>query len=832
MAYDDIINAAGQQYGIDPDLLRAQMMRESQGNPKAVSPKGALGLMQLMPGTAQDLGVTNITDPQQNIMGGAKYMRQLIDKYGDLDKAVQAYNMGPTAYDKYASGQRPLPEETSKYLDRVSSTFAELKKGIMPQQISTTTADEWLGQSKPATGGVSTVDAWLGAGTTPQPVQQAQTAPVQQQAAPAQRSAYDELARQVGLTARAGVTGITGLPNMVGDATNSLINMGIGGINKLAGTNIPQLQMPSEVTQRAMNAAGIPQPENATEQVVQDVAGAMTGAGGQIGAGRALANQGTGVLSRVGNVLATAPGMQITGAAGGAAGQGIAREEGAGPMGQIGAALVGSAIPVVAGSIVTNALRNSATYKPKPVTPENVTEVVEKAVRNVANEAGPVASVPIEQRMALASQLQKQPTADPKAILRQMDFQELGLDPTLGQLTRDASQYARERNIRGVAGVGDPLLARMSQQNNQLQEIIGNIRGEPLEPYQAGAVVSKALGAIDEGLRQGVTAAYAKARADTGKDLNVPLSGLAQDFASVVKDFGDKVPSGVRNNFAELGVTGGTQRKTFTIEDADKLLKVINDNYGSDKATNTALGRLAQSVKGAVLDADPKGGPFAEPVKLARQRFQMQEAIPSLKAAAEGTTAPDDFVKRFIVGGKTEEVQRLANLLKEQAPDAYYVARQQIGNEISRGAFGTNVTGDKLFSPDRYAETLRKIGSSKMGAFFSPAEIDTINRVGRVGAYINSFPSASPVNTSNTAAAVATMMGRIPDAIESVPVPGSRLLGNLVRASTKGIEERQFVDQALRPDVKSLGKKLTPQEAELAAKLLLQPAVRVPVAKP
>src|SRR5437868_135939 len=128
MAYDDIINAAGQQYGIDPDLLRAQMMRESQGNPKAVSPKGAFGLMQLMPGTAQDLGVTNIADPQQNIMGGAKYMRQLIDKYGDLDKAVQAYNMGPAAYDKYAAGQRGLPEETAKYLDRVSSTFAELKK--------------------------------------------------------------------------------------------------------------------------------------------------------------------------------------------------------------------------------------------------------------------------------------------------------------------------------------------------------------------------------------------------------------------------------------------------------------------------------------------------------------------------------------------------------------------------------------------------------------------------------------------------------------------------------------------------------------------------------
>lgn len=828
--YSAIFQEAARAHNVDPLLLRAAVQVESSGNPNAVSEVGAQGLGQLMPKTAKALGVKNAFDPRENIFGVAKLLDENLTRYGNPEDAILAYHGG--------TDQNNWGPKTRAHLGKVKAEYQKLQGSKMPSTVNTigemganydAFTAYFSGNTQPAAAPANDpFSAYFGSAPTAPVQAQPVAAQVAPQQVPAQRSAFDETARQVGLTGRAAVTGLTALPTMAGDALNSLINMGIGGVNRVAGTNIPQLQMPSAVTQQAMTAAGVPQPQNATERVVQDVASAMSGTGGQFRLGQALMN--VPAAQGVGAALTVAPGAQLAGAAGSAAAGGGVREGGGGTGAQLAAGLAGAAIPVMAGSAATRVL-NRAAIRPAPVTPENLTDTVEKAVKNVANEAGPVASIPLEQRVALGAALQKRPTADPKAMLRQMDFQELGIDPTLGQLTRDASQYARERNIRGVAGVGDPLLARMSQQNNQLQEIVGNIRGEPLEPFQAGSVVSSALGKIDEGLRQGVTTAYTKARADAGKDLNVPLTGLAQDFAKVVRDFGDKVPSGVRNNFAELGVTSGTQRKVFTIEDADKLLKVINDNYGSDKATNTALGRLAQSVKGAVLDADPKGGPFAEPVRLARQRFQMQEAIPSLKAAAEGTTAPDDFVKRFVIGGKTEEVRALANLLKEQAPDAYYIARQQLGNEISRGAFGTNVTGDKLFAPDRYAETLRRIGSAKLGAFFTPAEIDTINRVGRVGAYINSFPSASPVNTSNTAAAVATMVGRIPDAIESLPIPGARLAGNLVRASTKGIEERQFVEQALRPNMKTMKRKLSPQEAELAAKLLLQPAVHVPPVK-
>ena len=828
MAYDDIINAEAQRNQVDPDLVRSMVLQESRGVPTAVSPKGASGLMQLMPATAKDLGVSNIFDPKQNIAGGTKYLRQLIDKYGNVEHAVMAYNMGPGAFDQYQAGQRELPKETAQYGDKVSANFANLKKGIMPQE-NAANVDAWLGKGNAPTGGVQSADAWLGAGAA-QPVA-AQAAPQQ---APAQRTAFDETARQVGLTGRAAVTGLTSLPTMLGDAANSLINFGIGGVNRVAGTNIPQLQMPSEVTQRALNAVGVPQPQNATERVVQDVASAMAGTGGQYRLGQALMKAPAAaapVAAGLGRALTTAPVAQIAGAAGGAAAQGAARENGAGLGGQLTAGLLGSAIPVVGASLATSAVRRmQAPTKFAPITPEQAPDAAANAAKEIARETGTKAST--VNTADLAAALTRNPTADPKALVRQQDFQALGMDGTLGQITRDPAQYARERNIRGAQGVGEPMLSRFAGENNRLQELLNGLRGEPMEPYQAGQVLSNALSSADEGLRQQVTAAYQAARQSTGKDLNVPLQGVAQKYAETLKNFGDKVPSGVQQNFNELGLLSGNQRKVFTMEDADNLSKVINANYSNDPATNKALGQLNQAIKDAVLSADAKGGPFAPAVKLAKARFDLQDAIPALKDAAEGKTSADDFVKRFVANGKIDEVRGMADLLKKTAPDAFKEARNQLGNELNRAAFGANVTGDKLFSPERYAEAVRRIGTAKLGAFFTPDEVADIQRIGRVGAYINSFPSAAPVSTSNSGVVVENLLRRVPNALEHAPVPGAKLIGAALRTATKGMEERQFVENALKADLGKAGNRMTKEQAELASKLRLQPAVRVPAVKP
>ena len=112
------IEAAAQQHGIDPALLKALIRQESNFNPNAVSPAGATGLTQLMPATAQGLGVTDPTNPQQAIEGGAKYLRQQLDRFGGDEKmALAAYNAGPGAVARFG-GVQPYAE-TQSYVQKV-----------------------------------------------------------------------------------------------------------------------------------------------------------------------------------------------------------------------------------------------------------------------------------------------------------------------------------------------------------------------------------------------------------------------------------------------------------------------------------------------------------------------------------------------------------------------------------------------------------------------------------------------------------------------------------------------------------------------------------------
>ncbi|MGL5836873.1 MAG: lytic transglycosylase domain-containing protein [Sphingorhabdus sp.] len=113
--YAPLINAAAQQYGISPALVEAVMWQESRYNPKALSSAGAIGLMQLMPGTARNLGV-NPHDPWQNVFGGAAYLRRQLDRFGNnIPLALAAYNAGPEAVAKY--GGIPPYAETRNYVN-------------------------------------------------------------------------------------------------------------------------------------------------------------------------------------------------------------------------------------------------------------------------------------------------------------------------------------------------------------------------------------------------------------------------------------------------------------------------------------------------------------------------------------------------------------------------------------------------------------------------------------------------------------------------------------------------------------------------------------------
>jgi soluble lytic murein transglycosylase-like protein len=118
--YDAMIDERAAAEGVSPDLVRAVIQAESAFNPHAVSPKGAMGLMQLMPATATELGVHNPFDAAQNIGGGVRYLKRLLSRYDDkVELALAAYNAGPGAVDRY--GQRVPPyQETRDYVKKIT----------------------------------------------------------------------------------------------------------------------------------------------------------------------------------------------------------------------------------------------------------------------------------------------------------------------------------------------------------------------------------------------------------------------------------------------------------------------------------------------------------------------------------------------------------------------------------------------------------------------------------------------------------------------------------------------------------------------------------------
>jgi len=623
-----------------------------------------------------------------------------------------------------------------------------------------------------------------------QPKPNVPAAPV---APPVEMTAWDKLARQAGLFGRSAVHAVTGIPEVVGNGLNSAVNLGISGYNNLTGSHVAPLPMVSTIVDSAADQAHLPRPETTQERVVSD----LTSAAGGINMVRPISTAISKIpeIADYARLLRAHPGAQAVAATGAAGGAAAARETGIGedvwgmnlnPLAQI---LMGGAGAVaggfgsgVAGSVakapvrwVPKVLPDVAEY----VAPGSVRANSPNAAVNGVSQATadmPASLRPTEDASVFPKTegvLKQYPGMIPSAATRYADFLSLGMQgenaPTLGQLSRNPSQWSEEYNLKS-----DPRLAtRFNSQQQFLARVLANTVGSPTEAHTAGDTVGTALRNIDEGMRTKVSDAYRAVRESGKAGAEVDMKGLAQDYAKIKEDFADQIPQGVRSRFESYGLMDGKQTKTFTYKDAENLLQLINEHSGglSTGGTKTALDKLRSAVKTSITQAGTEGDPFSEARALAAQRFALHDSVPALDDVVSGrygkfgdnTWSPERIVRDHITGGTDAGFRNLADLLKaNKYSEAYDTLRSQVGNPLLKSGFGFNPNGDNTGAAARYAEALTRLGSARLSAVYDPTEIDTLKTVGRTLSHTVTPPAGHTANFSHSGIVTTAALERIP----------------------------------------------------------------------
>ncbi len=412
-------------------------------------------------------------------------------------------------------------------------------------------------------------------------------------------------------------------------------------------------------------------------------------------------------------------------------------------------------------------------------------------------------------------------TIDPAALLRQKDFKDLGVEPTLGQVTRDATQFAKERNLRAAPGIGEPLLNRFETQNQKLQSLVAALRGDPSEPYQAGKTISGALSQTDDAMKSQVNSAYTAARDNLGRAAPMDAHAFSTKANLALDEgmLGHYLPAETRGILNDIS-SGKIPFNVNTAVQIDQTLSAAQRSAGQGTPQALAIGKVRDALNTAPTESsigDDAKAAFDAARGMAKQRFALHDAIPALKAAADGEQ-PDKFVQKFVLGGNVEEVQRLAEMLRKTDPSAFQEARSQIGERVARAAFGENQAGDKLPGPERLAAALRTIGTDKLKAFYSDAEIAELKKISRVSAYINSTPSAAPVMGNPNGAWAYNLLGK---AAGMVPGGGVVNAGAaLVKALRNAGSQQSTVNAAMAAEIPETAAKLNPAQAQALARAL------------
>src|SRR6185369_5240091 len=491
---------------------------------------------------------------------------------------------------------------------------------------------------------------------------------------------------------------------------------------------------------------------------------------------------------------------------------------------------------------VTDKMRNGAINK----TPEAIQLELKASLAQDDIDIGQIPKIVLDKMTAEAQQaLSSGREIDAPSLLRKMDFDRVGVQPLLGQVTRNPTQYARELDLRGIQGVGEPIANRLNEQQGVIASKFRQGAAGAKNPYEAGQSLVAQLQSKDKEMAGDVRAAYQAFRDSTGKELPVPLDPMKEGYAATLKDFGDTIPSAVRKQFYEIlsgpkvphshGATSAPETarqlayrgyeeaaapvvRTLSIDDAERLIKTINKNYNpADQAQAKALDELRGHVQNAIIGATDTGAGMeaATLANFARgkasERFSAIDSAPALKAAIN-SAEPDDFVRKYVINGKVRELNKMAELL---GADGQKTMQQQMMSYLQKKAFGANAAGDGSGKQASLNDELTSIGKNKLEAILGPQQTDDLFAIGRVMAYIQQRPAGSAVNESNTGAAVANMLSKIVGKVK-----GSPYIHDIIVKPIASFQERGQVKNALAAQLPETAAQLDPQTVNRLARIM------------
>jgi hypothetical protein len=403
--------------------------------------------------------------------------------------------------------------------------------------------------------------------------------------------------------------------------------------------------------------------------------------------------------------------------------------------------------------------------------------------------------------------------------IRHMDAESLPVKvPMLrGQLTRDPYQYTMEKELAKIEGVGKPIGDVLVNQNRALLDNLNKFGAQGAQNInESGAFLKKTLENIYSVEKQKVRDAYTAFKNSTGRNLDVPLQGVAQDYAQVLRDFGDKVPSGVKNNFEALGLMSGKQMKVTTIEDAERLIKVINSHYDvKNVAESKALDQLRTSVNNAIKNAGAneigEAGQLAMAArKAASNRFDTIDSIPALKDVIRGKE-PDKFVMNHILQGNVNEIDAMVKYLGQNSPQSLAQLRNDVIGKIKSSVTNKISEGNATFSQSQLKNYLTDQTGARLEKFLSPEQWNGLNKLNRVAENALHDPVASAVNKSNTASQAINMVkgmvkgGAINEVLSNLVNLKVPLLGTgakMLAEANQRMRADELINQAINPSVR------------------------------